>query len=251
MMEKEINKNFCWTVFIFIILAAFLFTACPKPTQAPTPPPEEKQKVPETVSPQKKADEEQGQISPTTPSPAPEAQPLSKAPEQAPPPSPPSPVVDTRQQSIGSGETLLDVTIPEDAKMIQTRLTKLGLYKGSIDGIWGKGSQAALKVFKEQNSLSSPGKWDKETQMLLFREVPSTPEAMQKLVASGEILLNPGIPQDAKLIQTRLAELGLYKGSIDGKWGKGSQAALKTFKEKNSLENPDLWDKETQMGLFR
>jgi peptidoglycan hydrolase-like protein with peptidoglycan-binding domain len=81
--------------------------------------------------------------------------------------------------------------------MIQARLSELGLYKGSIDGIWGKGSQAALRAFKEQNSLSSPGKWDKETQMLLFREVPPTSEAMQKLISSGEILLNPGIPHDA------------------------------------------------------
>jgi peptidoglycan hydrolase-like protein with peptidoglycan-binding domain len=59
------------------------------------------------------------------------------------------------------------------------------------------------------------------------------------------------VPQDTKKIQTRLAELGLYSGTIDGIWGKGSQASLKSFKKKQSLKNPDKWDKETQLLLFR
>ena len=251
MMEKKMNKNFYWIIFIFIILTAFLITGCPKATQTPTPPPEEKKEAPAPVSPPRQPAQEPAPASPATPSSTPAAPPLSKTTQPPPPPSPPPLVVDTKEKSIAGGEILLNPTITEDAKMIQTRLTDLGLYKGSIDGIWGKGSQAALRAFKAQNALSSPGKWDKETQMLLFQEVPSNSEAMQKLMASGEILLNPGIPQDAKLIQARLSELGLYKGSIDGKWGKGSQAALKAFKENNSLENPDLWDKETQMRLFR
>ena len=138
----------------------------------------------------------------------------------------------------------------ENAQLIQTRLADLGLYKGPIDGIWGKGSQAALRMFKEQNSLVNPQRWDRKTQMLLFREMPSDPEAMNRALSNGEILLNPAIPQDAKLIQTRLAESGFYKGRIDGIWGKGSKAALKAFKE-NSLENSDQWDKETQINLFR
>jgi peptidoglycan hydrolase-like protein with peptidoglycan-binding domain len=53
------------------------------------------------------------------------------------------------------------------------------------------------------------------------------------------------------MIQTRLAELGLYKGAIDGKWGRGSRAALKAFKEKNALGDPETWDRETQILLFR
>ena len=230
-----------------MILTAFLISGCPKKQTIP-PPEEEKKETTEPAPPPKAAQE------PVKASPAPSPTPPPPSPKLTPkPPSPPpSPTAeDTKQKSIANGETLLDPAILEDAKMIQARLIKLGLYKGPIDGIWGQGSQAALKAFKEQNSLSSPGRWNKETQMLLFRETPSTPETMQKLVSSGEILLNPAIPQDAKMIQTRLIELGLYKGPIDGIWGKGSQSGLKAFKEKNSLENPDIWDKETQLRLFR
>ena len=82
------------------------------------------------------------------------------------------------------------------------------------------------------------------------QDQPAT-ETSQDPIASGLFLLNPSIPQDAKTIQSRLAELGFYKGGIDGLWGPGSRAALKAFKEKKSLKNPDTWDKETQIMLFK
>lgn len=64
-------------------------------------------------------------------------------------------------------------------------------------------------------------------------------------------MLDPASSPDAQMIQTRLAKLGLYKGAIDGKWGRMSRAALKSFKEKYSLGNPEDWDRETQIRLFR
>ncbi len=81
--------------------------------------------------------------------------------------------------------------------------------------------------------------------------VPSAPEAAQDPIAAGSVLLNPAQSQDAQKIQTRLAEFGLYKGAIDGIWGKGSRASLKAFKEQNGLESSDQWDRETQILLFR
>jgi peptidoglycan hydrolase-like protein with peptidoglycan-binding domain len=138
--------------------------------------------------------------------------------------------------------------------MIQTRLLELGLYRGPIDGIWGRGSRAGLKAFKEKKSLENPEKWDKETQVLLFGGTGeaglTSDEPDEESISSGEILLNPGDAKDARIIQKRLAELGLYKGPIDGIWGKGSQAGLKAFKEQNSIGSPDRWNKETQLLLF-
>ena len=139
--------------------------------------------------------------------------------------------------------------------MIQTRLAELGFYDLPVDGLWGKGSRTALMAFKEKNSLGSSDKWDNETQTLLFRETKLTGQSNsdpgQNPISSGSLLLDPSAPQDAKKIQARLAELGLYEGPIDGIWGKGSRAGLRVFKEEQSLKNPDKWDKETQMLLFR
>ena len=158
------------------------------------------------------------------------------------------------QDPISSGSVLLNPAVPKDAEMIQTRLAELKLYKGPIDGIWGKGSRAGLKVFKEENSLDDPEKWDKETQVLLFggadTAAGASEEADEESISSGEIILNPDKEKDARIIQKRLAELGLYKGAIDGIWGKGSQAALRAFRERNSIVGRDKWDKETQLLLF-
>ena len=145
--------------------------------------------------------------------------------------------------------------MPEDARVIQTRLAELGFYDLPIDGIWGKGSRTALMAFKEKNSLGSSDTWDTETQSLLLREdkpsAPSSSERDQHPISSGAIILNPSDPSDAKKIQARLGDLGLYEGVIDGIWGKGSRAGLRLFKQEHALKNPDIWDKETQMLLFR
>jgi peptidoglycan hydrolase-like protein with peptidoglycan-binding domain len=70
-------------------------------------------------------------------------------------------------------------------------------------------------------------------------------------VLSGGTLLDPAVPRDAKLIQGRLAGLGLYRGAIDGVWGRSSRAALRAFKERHSLGDPEAWDRDTQILLFR
>jgi peptidoglycan hydrolase-like protein with peptidoglycan-binding domain len=171
-------------------------------------------------------------------------------------PKPPAPPPSgTTEKAIPKDPVSLDPTVPKDARTIQTRLAKLGFYEGPIDGIWGKRSRAALVAFKEINSLGSSDQWDEETQRILFYE-PSrggkpVSASSQTPIASGVILLDPSVAKDAVTLQKRLAELGLYDGPIDGIWGKGSRAGLKVFKEEQSLKNPDQWDKETQMLLFR
>lgn len=157
------------------------------------------------------------------------------------------PAVGTPEDPIAAGSVVLNPSVAKEAKIIQGRLADLGIYKAVVDGIWGKGSQAALKKFKEKNSLSNPDKWDRETQLALFKKTSQG----QDPIENGSVLLNLLAPKDAETIQDRLAALGFYKGLIDGIWGKGSQAALKAFKEKNGLKNPEKWDKETQLLLFK
>ncbi|OGP66744.1 MAG: hypothetical protein A2170_02290 [Deltaproteobacteria bacterium RBG_13_53_10] len=165
------------------------------------------------------------------------------------------PSAEKTDQPVSEGITLLNLAVPQDAKTIQTRLAELGFYELPIDGIWGKGSRTALMAFKEKNSLGSSDTWDNETQTLLLRETKLTghpsSDPGQHPISSGSLLLDPSEPPDAKKIQARLAELGLYQGAIDGIWGKGSRAGLKLFKQEQSLKNPDKWDKETQVLLFR
>lgn len=66
----------------------------------------------------------------------------------------------------------------------------------------------------------------------------------------GPRLLTLGSKNNVSLIQKRLAELGYYTSKIDGIWGKGSKAALKSFKVRNGLGYSKVWDIETQRKLF-
>ncbi len=70
-------------------------------------------------------------------------------------------------------------------------------------------------------------------------------------IATGAIALNPARSTDAKLIQSRLAHLGLYLDRIDGIWGRNSKIALERFKMKHQLPGPDKWDMPTQIRLFQ
>jgi peptidoglycan hydrolase-like protein with peptidoglycan-binding domain len=182
-----------------------------------------------------------------------EQQPAQSAVPPAEKPATPAP--ESNQSLVLNGETLLDPAVPRDAKLIQGRLAGLGFYRDAIDGVWGKNSRAALRAFKEKNALPNPEEWDKVTQLLLFRGEGPVPQpvagAALTPISSGESLLNPSAARDAKAIQARLAELGFYRGVIDGVWGKNSRAALRTFKESKALADPEAWDRDTQILLFR
>jgi peptidoglycan hydrolase-like protein with peptidoglycan-binding domain len=130
------------------VLSAFLTSGCPK-TQ-------------ETASPTTEGKTEPAEIS------KPEQVPPQAAAQLAEKPTPPAPKAN--QHLVSSGETLLDPAVPRDAKLFQGRLAGLGLYRGAIDGVWGRNSRAALRAFKEKNSLGDPESWDKETKIQVFRE---------------------------------------------------------------------------------
>ena len=247
------------------MLSIFLIVGCAGPRQPAPSVPEAPKEPSETTQPPQKADPELVPESPPAPPqprivertlPQPEItkvvppRPETKEGVQTQPPS-----AEKAKQPVPEGPTLLNPAVPQEARMIQTRLAELGFYDLPVDGLWGKGSRTALMAFKEKNSLGSSDKWDNETQTLLFRETKLTGQSNsdpgQNPISSGSLLLDPSAPQDAKKIQARLAELGLYEGPIDGIWGKGSRAGLRVFKEEQSLKNPDKWDKETQMLLFR
>ena len=276
--HKDLWKMISWSVMLSILLS----TGCAilkQPESSPPEPPKETSKTVEPISRPQSVDQEPA-LESSRPPESPPAPPQPQVIETVLPQPymigrvlPQPEVIDdvlpelrgvekTEQPPSGRTEKtisedfiLLNPAVPQDARTIQTRLAELGFYQGPIDGIWGRGSGKALMAFKEKNSLGSSDKWNEEVQMFLFRETSQADQPpldpTQKLISSGLVLLNPSVPEDTKKIQTRLAELGLYSGAIDGIWGKGSQAGLKSFKKRQSLKNPDKWDKETQLLLFR
>lgn len=74
--------------------------------------------------------------------------------------------------------------------------------------------------------------------------------ATAKPPAPPMALMNLKNPGDARRVQQALAAQGLYKGKIDGIFGKRSQAALSRFRASMALPATPVWDLETQTALL-
>ena len=64
--------------------------------------------------------------------------------------------------------TLMNLKTKADAKRVQQALAAQGLYKGKIDGIFGKRSKAALSRYRASMALPATPVWDLETQAALL-----------------------------------------------------------------------------------
>ena len=71
---------------------------------------------------------------------------------------------------IASGERELSIKAKADAAIVQRRLVDLGYLKGNADGVFGKGSRAALSKFREDAGLGGDAIWDMMTQQALFKD---------------------------------------------------------------------------------
>ena len=73
-----------------------------------------------------------------------------------------------------------------EVKALQTELQKLGLYTKKIDGIYGKGTVAAVKAYQRKNGLRADGIAGPKTLGKLYAN--GTPAAASEPAASaGEI----------------------------------------------------------------
>lgn len=83
-----------------------------------------------------------------------------------------------------------------------------------------------------------------------IRELLAASSAAPKAPVFPATLMNLKTKADAKLVQQALAAQGLYKGKIDGLFGKRSKAALSRFRASMALPATPAWDLETQAALL-
>ena len=68
-------------------------------------------------------------------------------------PPPPPPQVAEQQQAM----------TPDTVRQVQQTLQQQGLYKSRIDGVWGPGTQAAVRTYQQQHNMNATGQLDQET----------------------------------------------------------------------------------------
>ncbi len=152
----------------------------------------------------------------------------------------------------------------DDVKTLQSRLKVLGYYTGTIDGQFGTGTYNAVKLFQARNGLSVDGKAGSRTLAKLFSAdaiaadtatpspspSPSAPAASTPVATPSRTLRNGDSGEDVKLLQQRLIDLGYLTAKADGKFGSGTQSAVKAFQKANGLTADGVAGSATYKKLF-
>jgi peptidoglycan hydrolase-like protein with peptidoglycan-binding domain len=100
--------------------------------------------------------------------------------------------------------------LPPLTTTLQRYLQYLGFSIGSIDGVLGSDTRAAISTFQQQQKLPVNGRVREDWVRQLHNEVQSK-------------------------IQRRLQTLGYYQGEIDGLMGPGTRTAIETFQKQAGL----------------
>ena len=48
-------------------------------------------------------------------------------------------------------------------QQVQERLQQQGIYRGRVDGVWGPGTESAVRSYQQQHNLNATGKLDVDT----------------------------------------------------------------------------------------
>ncbi len=125
----------------------------------------------------------------------------------------------------------------DDVLELQVRLKDLKYYTGNLSGRYREGTREAIRAFQKDFDLEQTGVADLKTQSLLF----ATVYRPLRVGAQGDAV---------KELQTRLMELGYYKGKISGNYLSGTQSAVRKFQENAGLPVTGAADPATQQALY-
>ena len=104
----------------------------------------------------------------------------------------------------------------DDVKRLQQRLKDLGFYTGEVDGDFGKGTKAAVRVFQQQHNLDADGIAGQLTMKILYSNdahyivVTPTPATVRVLADALPLLVNKDKPVAGDFIPANLVNMTSY-----------------------------------------
>ena len=148
--------------------------------------------------------------------------------------------------SSGFTRTLRKGYTGADVMAVQQKLKELGFYSGSVDGVYGTGSIAAVKKFQQQNGLTADGLVGSRTYTALMsastgsssnsgsdNSSSSSDSTSGQDYAEGTLSYGSS-GTEVKKMQQALKALG-YNVSADGSYGALTQMAVTQFQKRNGL----------------
>ena len=177
--------------------------------------------------------------------------------------------------STGFTRTLRKGVTGADVKEAQVRLKALGYYTGSVDGVYGTGSMAAVAAFQKRNSLTADGLAGSQTIARLFSPLAQAASGSGGEPAGGGSSNNAdsgsgssagtGSSTGASItyITLRVGSTGIevrslqqalknlnYNVTVDGSYGNGTRDAVIAFQKRNGLGADGVAGAATQTRLF-
>ena len=142
-------------------------------------------------------------------------------------------------------------------RALQKRLKALGYYSGTVDGDYGSGTIAAVTAFQQAKGLNADGIAGTKTLNALYADDAgssssgSGTSSGSNTSSTGYVVLQDGDNSEAvRSLQQQLKNLGYYSGSVDGKYGSGTIAAVSTFQQMNNLTVDGKAGPATQRALY-
>lgn len=127
-----------------------------------------------------------------------------------------------------------------DVERYQSKLAALGFLNGSADGVYGSGTENAVRQFQKDRDLPVSGVIDEATMAALDGSSGGTAAASKKAARSSGAL-HPGDSGDrvAKL-QNLLILHGYDPGIVDGSYGGATENAVRQLQEDMGLDDDGI-----------
>lgn len=131
----------------------------------------------------------------------------------------------------------------DEVRKLQRALKDAGLYKGSVDGVYGTGTMDAVSNFQRIMDLKVDGKAGPATQRALYNTGGASIEyATLRPGDSGSAVTN---------LQYTLYELGYFDDTVNGYYGQTTQDAVWAFQSRNDIPKVDgVAGNKTQQKLY-
>ncbi len=149
--------------------------------------------------------------------------------------------------------TVIKLGVTGDAvTRLQERLTALGYYNATVDGVCKADDVAAIRSFQRKNGLKEDGSAGYDTQVLLYSAGALTSTGA---IAGGTVdtftTLKKGMTGTAVSdMQKKLIELGYLSGEADGNYGRSTATAVYNFQKANGLSRDGVAGSATLSLLY-
>jgi Putative peptidoglycan-binding domain-containing protein len=134
-------------------------------------------------------------------------------------------------------------------KTLQRRLIELGWLGGKVTGSYDELTAAAVSAFQRKTSgLWEDGIAGPDTLRALYSS--NAARGTNAISVSSETLEMGSEGSDVRTLQQKLKDLGYLSGSVDGKFGVATEAAVIAFQKNNNLTADGKAGTATQSKLY-